>query len=252
MTESLQIIGHLRSPFREKFLVPRQPGLIADLRSELHVASAFAREEFWRGLEGFSHLWLLWRFHLDARRGGAQRPTVRPPRLGGEERVGVFASRSGFRPNSLGLSVVALRGRRRDGDTLVLELGGADLVDGTPIVDVKPYLPWADALPEARGGFAPAAPEAALEVSFAEPARRALAARAESQPELEGLLRDLLALDPHPAWDRPFSSPQTQTRDESGTSRAYGARLFDFDLRWIRRDHCVEVLDLVPLTEDKR
>ncbi len=146
-------IGHVRTCFGSKFAVPRQPGLCPDAWGELHFEPEFRQAECLRGIEGFSHLWLIFGFHLTA--DGGWRPTVRPPRLGGEERVGVFASRSTFRPNPLGLSLVRLEGVEAGP---VLRLGGLDLVDGTPVFDIKPYLPYAECLPEAAGGFAGEAP----------------------------------------------------------------------------------------------
>lgn len=135
--------------------MPRQPGLCPSAWGRLEFDDAYRSPEAVRGLEGFSHVWLVFGFHLTVDRSWS--PTVRPPRLGGNERVGVFASRSTFRPNGLGLSLVKLEGIDADGP--VLRLGGVDLVDGTPIYDVKPYLPYAEALPEAVGGFAVEAPE---------------------------------------------------------------------------------------------
>ncbi|MEZ6196880.1 MAG: tRNA (N6-threonylcarbamoyladenosine(37)-N6)-methyltransferase TrmO [Planctomycetota bacterium] len=235
LPSGLEIVGRIRSPFREKFGVPRQPGLVPSARGELIVEPPFARPEAWRGIDGFSHVWLLFLFHLDADRRG-DRLTARPPRLGGEERLGVFATRTGFRPNGIGLSVVELRGLEIETGSVTLRLGGLDLVDGTPVIDVKPYLPWADAVPDARGGFAPAPPEASLEVRFSPEASAALAGR----PEREALIRELLALDPRSAWHR-----------GEAPSR-YGARLEDFDLRWEVRDGVAEVVAIVPLEETPR
>jgi tRNA-Thr(GGU) m(6)t(6)A37 methyltransferase TsaA len=151
-------IGIVRSCFGGKFAVPRQPGLCPSAWGELVFEPDFRQAEALRGIEGFSHLWLIFGFHLTA--DGGWSPTVRPPRLGGNERVGVFASRSTFRPNGLGLSLVRLDGiEQRAGSGSVLLLGGIDLADGTPVFDIKPYLPYAEALPDARAGFAPEAPQ---------------------------------------------------------------------------------------------
>lgn len=239
MSGELETIGILRSPFREKFGVPRQPGLLRGLRCELEIRPEFSADDFWRGLDEFSHLWLVWRFHLDEGRGGRRRPTVRPPRLGGEERRGVFATRSGFRPNGLGLSLVRLRGLRRTGNAMVLELGAADLVDGTPVVDVKPYLAWAEARPDAEGGFAAEPPSATREVVLNARVRDQIAARSEL-PDLEEFIVDLLSLDPRPAWDR----------REVPEDRVFGIRLHDFDLRWREVAGRAEVLELAALREE--
>jgi len=186
----LTVIARIRTEFPEKFGIPRQSGL-APTRGTVVFEPAYRDPQALRGIEGFSHLWLLWHFSK-ADRGGDWSPTVRPPRLGGNTRMGVFATRSPFRPNPIGLSCVKLLGVRHDetvGD--VLEVEGADLMDGTPIFDIKPYLPYADCRPEATGGFAPAK-DAVLSVVFAE--------GAEPPEELRERLREVLAQDPRPAY----------------------------------------------------
>ena len=151
----LKYIARIRSEFPEKFGVPRQSGLVPELRAEIVFEPEYRNPDALRGIEGFSHLWLVWEFSEAVRADWS--PTVRPPRLGGNTRLGVFATRSPFRPNPVGLSCVRLLGVTADGNLLV---GGADLMDGTPIYDIKPYIPYADAHPEARGGFAQTQPEA--------------------------------------------------------------------------------------------
>ena len=147
-------IARIRTEFPEKFGIPRQAGIVDELRGEIVFEPEYRREEALRGLEEFSHLWLIWQFSENLVQGWT--PTVRPPRLGGNERRGVFATRSPFRPNALGLSCVRLLGIRRDPELgSVLQVAGADLMDGTPIFDIKPYIPYADCRPEASGGFAP-------------------------------------------------------------------------------------------------
>ncbi len=148
----MRAIGHIRSQFPTKFGIPRQSGLVGALRAQVVLEPEFRVAEAFRGLEGFSHLWLVWVFSESRREGWS--PTVRPPRLGGNRRVGVFASRSPFRPNPIGLSCVTLE--RVDLDTPdgpVLTVGGADLLDGTPVLDIKPYVPMADCQMGAVGGF---------------------------------------------------------------------------------------------------
>lgn len=144
----MEPVAHIRSPFADKFGVPRQPNLAPHVISEIVFAPAYSSPECVRGLTDFSHLWLIWGFHCND--GAAWHPTVRPPRLGGNTRVGVFATRSPFRPNGLGLSVVKLISVEPGP---VLRVSGADMVDGTPIYDIKPYIPYADSLPTATGGF---------------------------------------------------------------------------------------------------
>ncbi|HNG49987.1 MAG TPA: tRNA (N6-threonylcarbamoyladenosine(37)-N6)-methyltransferase TrmO [Plasticicumulans sp.] len=211
MSTTLTPVGTLHSPYREKFAIPRQPGL-ARLPAVLELLAPFDRPEAVRGLDGFSHVWLIFGFHATAAAGW--KPTVRPPRLGGNTRLGVFATRSTFRPNPLGLSVVELAGIRCAGGVF-LDLLGADLLDGTPVYDVKPYLPYADAIPGARAGFAPE-PPARLAVTFAPAAAQVLAAHPE--PRLREWLIAVLALDPRPAY-------------RAGEDGEFGVRLFEFDVR---------------------
>ena len=145
-------IAYIRSDFQEKFGIPRQSGLVEALRAEVVFAPEYQVPEAVRGLEDFSHIWLIWEFSQARREGWS--PTVRPPRLGGNRRLGVFATRAPFRPNALGLSAVRLEAVEPDTPRgPVLHVSGADLLDGTPIYDIKPYIPYADAIPEASGGF---------------------------------------------------------------------------------------------------
>lgn len=157
-------IGVIRSPYKEKFAVPRQPGLVIHGSGELHLVAPYNQADAVRGLEAFSHLWVVFVFHQTME--GGWRPTVRPPRLGGNARMGVFATRSTFRPNPIGMSLVELKGIRCQKDQVILELGSLDLVDGTPVIDIKPYLPFAEALPDARASYAQDAPQADMPVHF--------------------------------------------------------------------------------------
>ena len=148
----MHIIARIHSDFPTKFGIPRQSGLVEQLRATVVFEPEYRNPDALRGLEEFSHLWLIWQFSQEVREGWS--PTVRPPRLGGNARMGVFATRSPFRPNPIGLSCVRLTDIRKDPHLgCVLEVAGADLMDGTPILDIKPYLPYADAHPEATGGF---------------------------------------------------------------------------------------------------
>jgi len=219
MTYQFEPIATIRSPFREKFSTPRQPGLTPTVRAQVELFQEFASPEAVRDLEGFSHIWLIFLFHQAY--GQEWHPTVRPPRLGGNRRVGVFASRSPFRPNPIGLSAVKLLSIDNINGRLILEVQGADLVDGTPILDIKPYLPYTDGIPEASGGFADRAPEPALQVDFTASASECLAAFVAQSPTLEALIRETLALDPRPAYKR-------QADDE----QEYGVWLDRYNIRW--------------------
>ena len=177
---SMRAIAHVRSDFSSKFGVPRQSGLVPALEADVVFAPEFRNPDALRGLEGFSHLWS---------------PTVRPPRLGGNARLGVFATRSPFRPNPVGLSVVELAGIEETADRgPVLHIRGADLMDGTPVLDIKPYLPYADCIPEAAGGFAAVPAGETLEVESP------LELLERVPPERREALRGVLALDPRPRY----------------------------------------------------
>lgn len=221
-------VAILRSPYKQKFAIPRQPGLVREAIGELVFTPGYADPNSLRGLEGFSHLWLLFGFHETAAQGWS--PTVSPPRLGGSSKVGVFASRSTFRPNPLGLSVVEFVDIVQDGKNLVLRVRGIDLLDGTPIYDIKPYLPWADAITEARGGYAEAAP-ATLQVQFSAAALQQLAPHLARLPDLEAFIRAVLAQDPRPA-----------VHVRQNDNREYAMFLYDLNIRWQVADGICTVL----------
>ena len=192
---SMRVIARVHSDFSSKFGVPRQSGLVEELESTLVFEPEFRNEDALRGLEGFSHLWLVWVFHQAAR--GEWSPTVRPPRLGGNARLGVFATRSPFRPNPIALSAVRLAGvERTAGQGTVLRLRGADLVDGTPVLDIKPYLPYADCVPGALGGFAAAPAGEAVEVAIPPDLLERV------PPDRREALRGVLAQDPRPRYQK--------------------------------------------------
>ncbi len=216
---SMVPIAHIETPFKTKFGVPRQSGLV-ECEARVVFESEFRVPEAVRGLEEFDYLWLIWKFHLAEREGWS--PTVRPPRLGGNKRVGVFATRSPFRPNPIGLSCVRLL-RVEPGPVLVVQ--GADLVDGTPILDIKPYLPYTDSHPEARSGFAPDAPAAALSVEDPDGVLAPLPA------DLREALCQSLAQDPRPHY-------------QDDADRIY-AMLFDrWEVRFCVKDNKLTIISL--------
>lgn len=189
----MQIIARIRTPFPEKFGVPRQSGLVADVRADIVFEPAYRNIDAIRGIEGFSHIWLIWQFDRAVREGWS--PTVRPPRLGGNERMGVFATRSPFRPNAIGLSSVKLEGVSLDPRLgPVLHVTGADLVDGTPIFDIKPYLPYCDSHPEAVGGWTDQVSGGQLQVEF--PAELLERVEEKDRSGLAGVLQS----DPRPRY----------------------------------------------------
>ena len=220
-------IGQLHSPFRDKFGIPRQPGLAPNAEARLELLPPFNHPDCVRGLEAFSHVWLIFTFH--GTQDTTWRPLIRPPRLGGNEKIGVFASRSTVRPNPLGLSVVTLRGIDYSAGVQLL-LSGVDLLDGTPIVDIKPYLPYADAHPEAHSAYADPLPR--LRVKWTDSARTTVTHWQQHYPQLAALIEDVLAQDPRPAF-------------HDDPTRHYGVRLYQLDVRFCVRDKTATVIELV-------
>lgn len=191
-TVEMNEIARIRTDFGEKFGIPRQSGLVEGLEGRIVFAPEYRDMDALRGLEGFSHLWLIWEFSENLRQGWS--PMVRPPRLGGNTRMGVFATRSPFRPNPIGLSCVKLVGIENGQDGPVIVVSGADLMDGTPILDIKPYIPYADCRPEALGGFAQTMPDETLEVVMPD-------VLPQSMPkEKLSSLKSVLAHDPRPSY----------------------------------------------------
>lgn len=212
MEISMKVIAKVHSDFPSKFGIPRQAGLVPELRAFLVFEPEFRNSDMLRGLDGFSHIWLIWNFSGNRQMGWS--PTVRPPRLGGNRRMGVFATRSPFRPNPIGLSCVRLEEIQWDTPQgPVLMLSGADLMDGTPVLDIKPYTPYADCHPEATGGFTEGAGDFLLEVSFPPPLL------AQIPPSRREALLGVLAHDPRPSYQR---NPE----------RIYGLSFGGFNIRF--------------------
>lgn len=227
------VIGYIKSPYKQKFAIPRQPGLIPEACGQLILETPYADDAIVRGIEAFSHLWLVFVFHETADKGWS--PMVRPPRLGGNIRKGVFATRATFRPNPIGLSVVKLEKVVRRHNQLILEISGLDLLDGTPILDIKPYLPYSDALPAANGGFADAAPQTAMTVSMSETATL-FCEQQQQYPHLRVFIEKVLQQDPRP--------PYKKQRDGE---QHYGMTLYDYNIKWTvngEHNHVTEIIQL--------
>lgn len=221
---NFKVIARIKSDFPEKFGIPRQSGLVPSLRSVIHFEPEFRNPDALRGLEGFSHLWLIWIFSENVR--DTWHPTVRPPRLGGNARLGVFATRSSFRPNPIAMSCVKIEEVRLYGpEGPEIIVSGADLMDGTPIIDIKPYLPYADSHPQARGGFTDSTVWQPLRVVFPDKWRACFS------DEDAAALTDVLALDPRPHY---HDSPE----------RIYGMAFCGHDVRFRVAQGCVEVVEV--------
>lgn len=227
MEHTIQVIARIRSEFPTKFGIPRQSGLVPETRATIVFEPEYRSADALRGIEGFTHLWLIWEFSEAIRKDWS--PTVRPPRLGGNTRLGVFATRSPFRPNPIGLSCVRLEAvRKTEHEGTVLLVSGADLMDGTPIFDIKPYLPYADAHPEASGGFTADAGDFLLEVVLPPELEERL------PQERRAALRGVLSHDPRPSY-------------QGNPGRVYGMRFAEFDVRFRVEEKTLTVTDILPV-----
>lgn len=220
----IEPIAHMKSDFPSKFGIPRQSGLVSELRSTVIFEPKYRNADALRGIEGFSHLWIIWQFSEAVRQEWS--PTVRPPRLGGNTRLGVFATRSPFRPNSLGLSCVRLLGVEQTEEFgCVIHVAGADLMDGTPIFDIKPYIPYSDAHPGALGGFTDQADPFLLEVDFPDHLLQLL------PEDKQAAAIGVLSHDPRPSYQK-------------SQSRVYGLSFAGFDIRFSVRESILSVLEV--------
>ena len=224
MDVTMQVIARMHSDFATKFGIPRQSGLVEELRSTIVFEPEFRNPDALRGIEDFSHLWIIWQFSEAVRTGWS--PTVRPPRLGGNTRMGVFATRSPFRPNNMGLSSVKLLGVEHTAEFgTVLHVGGADLMDGTPIFDVKPYIPYSDCHTDATGGFTDKAGDFLLEVDFpAELLKKLPVSKWEAAV-------GVLSHDPRPSYQK-------------NADRIYGLTFAGFDIRFRVKDDVLTVIEV--------
>ena len=207
----MQVIAKIRNDYSQKFGIPRQSGLVDSVISRIVFTPEFRIDDALRGIEGFSHLWLIWQFSENVRSSWS--PTVRPPRLGGNTRLGVFATRSPFRPNGMGLSSVKLLGTEKTAEGTVLLVAGADLMDGTPIFDIKPYIPYCDSHPDATGGFTDTAGDFLLAVDF--PGELLCKLPADKR----AAVMEVLSHDPRPSYQ---NDPQ----------RVYGLSFGGWDIRF--------------------
>lgn len=221
----MHVIARIKSDFPTKFGIPRQSGLVEELQATIIMEPEFRNPDMLRGLDGFSHLWLIWQFSANADK--AWSPTVRPPRLGGNTRLGVFATRSTFRPNFIGLSSVKLEGLEQTKDFgTVIHVSGADLMDGTPIFDIKPYIPYGDCHPDATGGFTDTAGSYLLEVDFP----KELLCRLPEDKQLAAI--GVLSHDPRPSYQK-------------DSERIYGISFAGFDIRFQVKGDRLTVIEVI-------
>lgn len=227
MKPELNIIAHIHTDFTSKFGIPRQSGLVDELEATIIFEPEYRNPDALRGIEEYSHLWLLWQFSECMDKEWS--PTVRPPRLGGNKRMGVFATRSPFRPNPIGLSSVKLLGvEKTEKYGCVLRVAGADLLDGTPIYDIKPYLPYVDSHPDASNGFALDEKEGRLSVEFPETLLKTI------PPEKQAALIAVLAQDPRPAY-------------QNEPERVYGIEFAGFDVRFTVNNSLLKVVETIKI-----
>ena len=212
---TIEPLGFIKTPFKQKFAIPRQPRLVPEAIGELSLIPPFDNPDLFRDLEQFSHVWLMFMFSENLDKGWT--PTIRPPRLGGNQRTGVLATRSTFRPNGIGMSAVKLLAV--DGKSI--KVGGVDLLDGTPIIDIKPYIPYSDIIENANGGFAEDAPQNQMQVEFSQQALKQCQQYQTKYPNLEQLITNLLKQDPRPAYKQKNQNIQN-----------YGVELYDLEVSW--------------------
>ena len=224
MEVSMQVVARIRSDFKTKFGIPRQSGLVDELEAAIVFEEPYRDPNAVRGLEAFSHLWLIWQFSEAVRTSWS--PTVKPPRLGGNTRMGVFATRSPFRPSPVGLSCVRLKEITMDPELgPVIHVFGADLMDGTPILDIKPYVPYADCHPDALEGFTGQNRDYTLQVEFPEKLLD------EIPPDRRAALKGVLAQDPRPSY-------------QNDPDRSYGLTFAGFDVRFRVNGNALTVFDV--------
>lgn len=212
-------IGQVNSPYKEKFAIPRQPGLVSSAKGTITLTGDANNAELVRELGQFSHIWVLFVFHGTKEQGW--KPLVRPPRLGGNKKTGVLATRSTFRPNPIGMSVVKLESVDIKDKQVILHISAIDLLDKTPIIDIKPYIPYSDSIPHAEAGFAQTQPSSYLQVTFTQQAQIALSQYSKSIPELALFIEQVLAQDPRPAYKK--------GKDDD---KIYGMNLYDLNIQW--------------------
>ncbi len=235
-THQTQCLGFVKSPFKQKFGIPRQPRLVKDIVSTIVMEPEFSLLEAFKGIETFSHLWILFLFHENLASGW--RPTIRPPRLGGKTKMGVFATRCTFRPNGIGQSAVKFRRIYQQSGRVYIEIEGADIMDGTPVIDIKPYITYSDSIPDATCGFAQEKPPAILPVNFSDNVLSTLKEIGKAYPSIKSLITQVLCTDPRPAY-----------RQKEFDPNSYGIQLYEYNIKWKVEKGKVNVIEIQPLSD---
>lgn len=217
---SLNYIGQVTSPYKEKFAIPRQPGLVTAAKGYISLLGDLNNPESVRGLAEYSHIWVMFIFHASQQHGW--KPLVKPPRLGGNKKLGVLSTRSPFRPNPIGMSVVKLEQVEiTNSNNVLLHISGMDLLDKTPVIDIKPYIPYSDSLEHAKAGFAQQSPETNIQVTFSEKIKPQFNKWLIQYPSLQTLIVQVLQQDPRPAYKK-----------EGEDDKIYGMTLYKFNIQW--------------------
>ena len=227
-TQQIEAVAICKTPYQQKFGIPRQPGLV-NAKGTIELINQFNHPDFVDGIEQYSHLWILFSFHENLEQGFKAK--VRPPRLGGNDKVGVFATRSTFRPNGIGQSVVKLHRVINEYGQVSLEISDMDLVDGTPILDIKPYIPYSDSIANAKGGMAQEKPTL-KPVSFTDDALRTLR-QLPHHNEIQQLIEQVLAQDPRPAYK--------QNKEDS---KSYFISINNLNIEWLVNGLCIKVIQI--------
>ncbi|WP_371185865.1 tRNA (N6-threonylcarbamoyladenosine(37)-N6)-methyltransferase TrmO [Thalassotalea maritima] len=232
---NVDIIGKVHSPYKQKFAIPRQPNLVSAAEGSIELLLDCQQHELVRDLEQHSHLWVLFIFHGTMAHGW--KPLVKAPRLGGNKKTGVLATRSTFRPNPIGMSVVKLEGISKVNGNICIRISGLDLLDGTPVIDIKPYIPYSDSVPHAQSDMAPAPQSSPMTITFSDKAKQQLASLGEQYGHLALFIEQVLQQDPRPAYKK-----------QDDTLQEYGMSLYDLNIRWQISSQQTLVIDIEPHT----
>jgi tRNA-Thr(GGU) m(6)t(6)A37 methyltransferase TsaA len=231
------IIGKVNSPYKEKFAIPRQPGLVTSAKATITLSGETNNAELVRELAQFSHIWILFVFHGTQEQGW--KPLVRPPRLGGNKKIGVFATRSTFRPNPIGMSVVKLDSIEVENQQVALHISAIDLLDKTPVIDIKPYVPYSDSIAYAEAGFAQNQPSQNLKITFSKKAQISLTEHQKNIPDLALFIEQVLAQDPRPAY-----------KQGKVDEKIYGMHLYNLNIQWKMEGlDTIQVIEIMPITD---